>query len=143
MKKKSARVATKKSATKKKAASKANPPETHDQMLARLRIGPDFCGTCARDYNCGLRVLCHQCWVETPEGAHRKPTLKNDEMSQHQISGKMSKKPLTSHQLAELLLALPNLPVSCHEHGELLVAAAEARVAANVGLLQCIALQFE
>ena len=55
----------------------------------------------------------------------------------------MEKMPLTSHQLAQTLLGLPNLPISCHEHGELLVGVEVDQVAANVGLLKCIVLQFE
>jgi hypothetical protein len=58
-------------------------------------------------------------------------------------SRRQIKKSMTSHQLAKLLLGLPDLPVSCHEHGELLKSAAVETVAANVGLLECIALQFE
>lgn len=53
------------------------------------------------------------------------------------------KKSMTSHQLAKHLLSLADLPVSCHEHGELLKSAAVETVAANVGLLECIALRFE
>jgi len=50
---------------------------------------------------------------------------------------------MTSHQLAKQLLALADLPVSCHEHGELLKNIAVEAVACNAGLIECVALQFE
>jgi len=49
---------------------------------------------------------------------------------------------MTSHQLAKALLKLPDLPISEHEHGELLRNVEIDTVSTNYGSMECIALNF-
>lgn len=50
---------------------------------------------------------------------------------------------LRSHKLAMKLLALPDLPVSEHEHGEILTNVKVEEVATNDGLMECVSLIFD
>jgi len=50
---------------------------------------------------------------------------------------------MSSHALAKKLLKLPDLPVSEHEHGEILTNAEVDKVATNNGLRKCISLIFD
>lgn len=60
----------------------------------------------------------------------------------------MSKQPLTSHQLASKLMRMPNLPISEHEHGEILVDVKVEPVSTNRSAQtgnpeSCVSLYFE
>jgi len=50
---------------------------------------------------------------------------------------------MRSHALAKKLLQLPDLPVSEHEHGEILTNVEVDMVATNDGLMECISLIFD
>lgn len=49
---------------------------------------------------------------------------------------------LMSHELAKKLLKMPNLPVSQHEHGELLQDVFIGRIASEIGLIKGVVLDF-